>query len=57
MHPSHLVVLVEESSTESFLGALLPRMLPDGPTFEIHAFQGKLDLLASLEQRLRAYRR
>ena len=57
MQPSHLVVLVEESSMESFLGALLPRLLPDGPTFEIHAFQGKLDLLDRLEQRLRAYRR
>lgn len=42
---------------ESFLRVLLPRLLPDGPTFEIHAFQGKPDLLNRLEQRLRGYRK
>ena len=42
---------------ESFLGVLLPRLLPDGPTFEIHPFQGKSDLLKRLEHRLRGYRR
>lgn len=40
---------------ESFLRALLPRLLHDGPTFEVHAFQGKPDLLNRLEPRLRAY--
>ena len=40
---------------ESFLRVLLPRLLPDGPTFEVHAFQGKPDLLNNLERRLRAY--
>lgn len=42
---------------EAFLQTLLPRMLPDGPTFEIHAFGGKGDLLGKLDQRLRGYRR
>ena len=42
---------------EAFLRALLPRVLPDGMTFDIHAFGGKTDLLAKLDQRLRAYRR
>ena len=42
---------------EAFLQTLLPRMLPDGPTFEIHAFGGKTDLMAKLDQRLRGYRR
>ena len=54
---SHLVLLVEEPSVEAFLQTLLPRMLPDGPTFEIHAFGGKTDLMGKLDQRLRGYRR
>ena len=41
---------------EAFLRTVLPRMLPDGPTFEIRAFGGKTDLLGKLDQRLRAYR-
>ena len=57
MPPSHLVMLVGEASMESFLRVLLPRLLPHGLTFEIHAFQGKHDLLHRLEQRLRGYRR
>jgi len=40
---------------EAFLRALLPRLLPAGRTFEVHAFQGKPDLLGKLEARLRAY--
>lgn len=40
---------------EAFLRALLPRLLPQGRTFEIHAFQGKNDLLGKLETRLRGY--
>jgi hypothetical protein len=52
---NHLVVLVEEPSMEAFLHALLPRLMPAGRTFEIHPFQGKDDLLAKLEARLRAY--
>lgn len=40
---------------EAFLRALLPRTLLPGRTFEIHPFQGKDDLLAKLEARLRAY--
>lgn len=51
----HLVFLVEEPSMEAFLQGLLPRLLPSGPTFEIHPFQGKMDLLNKLEARLRGY--
>lgn len=40
---------------EAFLRAWLPRCLPEGRTFEVHAFQGKSDLLAKLEARLRSY--
>lgn len=52
----HLKFLVEEPSMEAFLRALLPRLWPPPDrTFEIHLFQGKLDLLAKLEDRLKAY--
>jgi hypothetical protein len=40
---------------EAFLRALLPRLLPPDTTFEVHPFQGKSDLLAKLEGRLRGY--
>ena len=55
MTASHLEFLVEEPSMEAFLRALLPRTLPHGRTFEVHPFQGKGDLLAKLEARLRGY--
>lgn len=55
MAASHLELLVEEPSMEVFLRALLPRLLPQDRTFEVHAFQGKSDLLGKLEARLRAY--
>lgn len=55
MQANHLVLLVEEPSMEAFLRALLPRLLPAGRTFEVHAFQGKADLLGKLEARLRGY--
>jgi len=48
MNARHLELLVEEPSMEAFLRALLPRVLPAGRTFEVHAFQGKDDLLAKL---------
>lgn len=54
MRTRHLEFLVEEPSMEAFLSGLLPRMLPDDRTFEIHSFQGKQDLLQKLETRLRS---
>lgn len=39
---------------EAFLRSLFPRVAP-GKSFEIHAFQGKSDLLSKLEARLRGY--
>ena len=41
---------------EVFLQGLLPRLLPEGCTSEIHVFRGKPDLLRQLESRLRSYR-
>lgn len=55
MAPNHLELLVEEQSMEAFLRGLLPRLLPAERTFEVHAFQGKPDLLSKLEARLRGY--
>lgn len=55
MPAAHLELLVEEPSMEAFLRALLPRLLPQGRSFEVHPFQGKSDLLGNLEQRLRGY--
>jgi len=52
---SHFELLVEEPSMEAFLRAYLPRLLPHGCTFDVHPFQGKPDLLAKLEARLRGY--
>ena len=55
MPAAHLEVLVEEPSMEPFLGALLPRLLPQDRTFALHPFQGKIDLLGKIEARLRGY--
>jgi len=42
---------------EAFLRGLLPRVLPGNRTFDLHAFQGKSDLLGKLGARLRGYAR
>ncbi|MDE2156405.1 MAG: DUF4276 family protein [Xanthomonadaceae bacterium] len=55
MAASHLKLLVEEPSMERFLRAILPRLLPENRTFEVHSFQGKSDLLGKLNARLRGY--
>ena len=36
---------------EAFLQTLLPRLLPSGRTFEIHAFPGEHNLLRNLQAR------
>ena len=52
----HLEILVEEPSMEAFLHELLPRLFPkDCPFFQVHAFQGKSDLLDKLQDRLKGY--
>jgi hypothetical protein len=55
MTATHLELLVEEASMEAFLRALLPRLLPNDRSFEVHPFQGKADLLGKLQARLRGY--
>ena len=51
----HFEFFVEEVSTEAALVNLIPKILEVEHTFAIHPFQGKLDLLANLPARLRAY--
>jgi hypothetical protein len=52
-----LEVLVEEESAEAALRNLLPKLLLRGIRYEIRVFQGKLDLLAKLPERMRGYAR
>jgi hypothetical protein len=54
---AHLELLVEEPSMEQFLRGVLPHLIPEGTYFNIHAHQGKADLLSKLEPRLRGYAR
>lgn len=51
----HFELLVEEPSMEAFLREFLPRLFPPRCTFQVHAFQGKQDMLDKLEGRLRGY--
>jgi hypothetical protein len=57
MSVEHFEILAEEPSMEAFLTELLPRLLDEKQTFTIHVHQGKADLLAKLEARLRGYAR
>lgn len=50
----NLEVLVEERSAEQALRVLLPRIVPDA-SFEVRVFQGKVDLLKRLPDRLKGY--
>ena len=52
----HIEFLLEEPSAEALLAGLLPRLLPTGASWRFHVFQGKLDLLKQLENRLKGYR-
>lgn len=54
---SHLEFLVEEPSAEAALDNLLPMILGQSSTYQIHVHQGKQDLLSRLPVRLRGYRK
>jgi hypothetical protein len=54
---SHIEFLVEEPSAEAALNEIVPKILGGNLTFRIHVHGGKLQLLASLESRLRGYSR
>lgn len=51
----HIEMLLEEPSAEAFLNGFLPRILPEATTWRLIPFQGKLDLLSKLENRLKGY--
>ena len=51
---THLEILVEEPSMEAFLHVLLPSLFPEA-SFQVHAFQGKPDMLDNLQARLKGY--
>jgi len=51
----HIELLLEEPSAEAFLRELLPKIVPAGTTWNPVVFQGKMNLLANLERRLRGY--
>lgn len=53
----HIDFLVEELSAETALRNLLPKILGNSISFEIHAFQCKSDLLDKLPQRMKGYAR
>ena len=52
----HLELFLEEPSAEACLQGLLPKLVPDGTTWNPVVFQGKTDLLANLERRLKGYK-
>ena len=56
MSVEHVEVLVEESSMETALRILLPRILGE-TSFEVYPYQCKDDLLQRLPERLRGYAR
>ena len=51
----HIEFFLEEPSSEAFLQGMLGKLLPTGATWSFIVFQGKHDLLANLEPRLKAY--
>jgi len=52
----HIEFLVEELSAEEALRNIVPHMISNADTFDIHAHQGKTDLLEKLPGRLRGYK-
>ena len=55
MKEPHIEFLVEDRSTKAFLDALLPRMLPEICTFNVHSHHGKRSLLKRMGDRLKGY--
>src|SRR5258707_7947885 len=55
--PTRLELLLEEPSAKAALDHLIPKILPNAANFAIgtRTFNGKLDLLNKLPERLRAY--
>jgi hypothetical protein len=52
----HIEFLVEEPSAEVALHNLVPKIVGLGVSYNVHVFQGKMDLMKNLPNRLRGYR-
>ncbi len=52
----HIELFLEEPSAEAFLSGFLHHLLPADTTWNPIVFQGKSDLLANLERRLKGYK-
>jgi hypothetical protein len=52
----HIEFLLEEPSAEAFLADFMPKIVPAETSCSFIRFQGKTDLLANLENRLKGYR-
>jgi hypothetical protein len=52
----HIEFLVEELSAKEAFQNLLPKILGEQITFDIHPFRGKTDLLSKLPKRLKGYK-
>jgi hypothetical protein len=55
MSMPRIELLVEEPSAEAALSELLPKILGNRAIWNIHAYQGKKDLLTKLPSRLKGY--
>jgi hypothetical protein len=53
----HIEFLVEELSAEAALKNLVPKILGEEVTFQIHPYQGKQNLLRKLPDRLKGYKK
>ena len=51
----HIVFFVEELSAEVALQAIVPKVVGQETSFQVHPFEGKPDLLKRLPERLKAY--
>ena len=51
----HIEFLLEEPSAEAVLNAILPKILSENISFELHVFKGKQDLLRKLPTQLQVY--
>ncbi|KYC41793.1 hypothetical protein WA1_17355 [Scytonema hofmannii PCC 7110] len=52
----HIEFLVEELSMKEALQNLVPKILGETNSFDIHPYQGKFDLLSKLPKRLKGYK-
>ena len=51
----HIEFLLEEPSAEAVLNTILPKILSENISFELHIFKGKQDLLRKLPTQLQVY--